>query len=100
MAVDLRGTNEYPLMQKISCGTTTTQIKLPSSAKSIRIGSESGVVYICQNGASDGGTLPTHYYFVVANETIDIPLGTGQQRRDIYIASKTGTIDILVMLLE
>ena len=100
MASDLRSTNEYPLIKTISCGTTTTQIKLPSSAKSIRIISEAGVVYICQNGATDGGALPSDFYPVVANESIDIPLGTGQQRRDVYIASKTGTIAVNVMLLE
>lgn len=100
MASDLRSTNEYPLIKTISCGVATTQIKIPSSAKSIRIISESGVVYICQNGATDGGTLPSDFFPVPANESIDIPLGTGQQRRDVYIASKSGTIAINVMLLE
>lgn len=100
MAIDLRPTNEYPIFKKITCNTATTQIQLPSSAKSIRIGSEGGIVYVCQNGASDTGALPDDFIFIGQGDTLEIILGTGPQRRDIFIASKTGTIDICVMLSE
>ena len=100
MASDLRPTNEYPIFKKITCDTTTTKLQLPSSAKSIRIGSEGGIVYVCQNGATDGGALPDDFIFIGQGDTLEIILGTGPQRRDIFIASKTGSIDICVMLSE
>jgi hypothetical protein len=100
MAVDLRSINEFPYMKSISIDTSTTMIRLPSEARTIKIGSEASILYIAQNGATDGGVIPTDRMFVPSNNVIEIKLGIGMQRKNIFVAAKTGTGTAVIMLEE
>lgn len=100
MAVDLRSINEFPYMKSISIDTSTTMIRLPSEARTIKIGSEASILYIAQNGATDGGAIPTDRMFVPSNNVIEIKLGIGMQRKNIFVAAKTGTGTAVIMLEE
>jgi len=100
MAVDLRSVNEFPYMKSISIDTSTTMIRLPSEARTIKIGSEASILYIAQNGATDGGAIPTDRMFVPSNNVIEIKLGIGMQRKNIFVAAKTGTGTAVIMLEE
>lgn len=100
MAVDLRSINEFPYMKTINVDTSTTLIRLPSEARTIKIGSEASILYIAQNGATDGGAIPTDRMFVPSNNVIEIKLGIGMQRKNIFVAAKTGTGTAVIMLEE
>ena len=75
-------------------------IRLPSEARTIKIGSEASILYIAQNGATDGGAIPTDRMFVPSNNVIEIKLGIGMQRKNIFVAAKTGTGTAVIMLEE
>ena len=100
MAVDLRGINEFPYMKTVSIDTSTTLIRLPTEARTIKIGSESSILYIAQNGATDGGAIPTDKMFIPSNNVLEIKLGIGIQRRNIFVATKTGSGTAVLMLEE
>lgn len=87
-------------MKTINVDTSTTLIRLPSEARTIKIGSEGSVLYIAQNGATDGGAIPADRMFVPSNNVIEIKLGIGIQRKNIFVAAKTGTGTAVIMLEE
>lgn len=100
MAINLRGVNEYPYYKTFDVDTSTTLIELPGEAKTITIGSETTIIYVVQNGATDGGVLPDDYIFVPSNNVIPIKLGIGLQRKNIFVAAKTGTGKVCIQLTE
>lgn len=100
MAENLKGVNEFPYYKTISVDTTTTEILLPSEARFITIGSETLTVYVTQNGATDGGAVSTNRIFIPANNLLPIRLGSGIQRKNIFISAKTGTGNVNIQLEE
>lgn len=100
MAVDLRNVNSFPYYKTISVDTSTTEIKLPSEARTITIGSETLIVYICQNGATDGGVVPTDRIFVPSNNIKPVKLGIGLQRTNIFVSAKSGSGNVNIELTE
>ena len=100
MAENLKGVNEFPYYKTIAVDTTTTEILLPSEARFITIGSETLTVYVTQNGASDGGAVPSDRVFIPANNLLPIRLGSGIQRKNIFISAKTGSGNVNIQLEE
>jgi hypothetical protein len=100
MAENLRGINEFPYYKTIAVDTSTTEIILPSEARFITIGSETLTVYVTQNGATDGGIVPTNRIFIPSNNVLPIRLGTGLQRKNIFISAKTGSGNVNIQLEE
>lgn len=100
MAIDLRGINEFPYFKRFSIDTSTTEIKLPSEAKTITIGSETLIVYVSQNGATDGGALPTDYQFIPSNNILPIRIGIGMQRKNVFVSAKSGSGYVHIHLEE
>jgi hypothetical protein len=100
MAENLKGVNEFPYYKTIAVDTTTTEILLPSEARFITIGSETLTVYVTQNGASDGGSVPSDRVFIPANNLLPIRLGSGIQRKNIFISAKTGSGNVNIQLEE
>lgn len=100
MAENLKGVNEFPYYKTIAVDTTTTEILLPSEARFITIGSETLTVYVTQNGATDGGAVPSDRVFIPANNLLPIRLGSGIQRKNIFISAKTGTGNVNIQLEE
>lgn len=100
MAIDLKNINEFPYIKTISVDTSTTQIELPSAARTVKIGSEASILYIAQNGATDGGVIPADRVFVPAGNIIDMKLGIGLQRKNIFVATKSGTGSATILLEE
>ena len=100
MAVNLKSINEFPYYKTVAVDTTTTEIQLPNEARTITIGSETLTVYITQNGATDGGAVPTDRIFVPSNNIKPIKLGVGIQRKNIFISAKSGTGNVHIELTE
>lgn len=100
MAENLKGVNEFPYYKTIAVDTTTTEIQLPSEARIITIGSETLTVYVSQNGATDGGAVPSDRVFIPSNNLLPIRIGIGLQRRNIFISAKTGTGNVHIQLEE
>ena len=100
MSIDLRNINEYPYIKTFSVDTSTKQIQLPGEARTIKIGSEASILYVAQNGATDGGVLPADRVFIPANNILPIKLGIGLQRKNIFVATKSGTGNATIMLEE
>ncbi len=100
MAENLKGVNEFPYYKTIAVDTTTTEILLPSEARFITIGSETLTVYVTQNGATDGGAVPSDRVFIPANNLLPIRLGSGIQRKNIFISAKTGSGNVNIQLEE
>ena len=101
MAENLKSVNTFPHMHTFSIDTTTKEIQLPSECKYIKVGSETKILYIAQNDATDGGALPTHRAFVPSNNLLELRLGIGLQRaKNIYVAAKTGTGTATIILEE
>ena len=103
MAIDLRGVTTLPhfATQTTLPSSTTTEIQLPPEAGKITIGSESAVIYVYQNGATDGGTPPGDYSFIPAGNIMSVKLGRGRTRAtSVFIAAKTGTPTVHIILEE
>lgn len=103
MAIDLRGVTTLPHFktQTTLPSSTTTEIQLPPEAGKITIGSESGVIYVYQNGATDGGTAPGDFSFIPAGNIMSVKLGRGRTRAtSVFIAAKTGTPTVHIILEE
>tara|TARA_Y100000114_G_scaffold151496_1_gene168310 strand:- start:1915 stop:2217 length:303 start_codon:yes stop_codon:yes gene_type:complete len=100
MATNLKAINEFPHFETVTIDTNLTEIQLPSEARSVKIGSQTLIVYVFQNGGTDGGSQPSNFIFIPANNVLPIQLGIGMQRRNIFVAAKTGSGDVHIMLEE
>ena len=82
MAIDLRGVGTLPhfVTQTTLPSATTTEIQLPPEAGKITIGSETAVIYVYQNGASDGGSPPTDFSFIPAGNACDVRFRRSKNR--------------------
>ena len=102
MAIDLRNADKdgYPLYKNFTATTATVEIKVPSSARTIKIGSPTHDIYHCQNGATDGGTVPTNRGFAPANNYVPLRLGIGRERKSVFVAVQSGSGEISVILEE
>ena len=61
MSEDLRSLNIYPAFYNFTAGdSTTTEILLPSPATQISLGATGKEIFVCRNGATDGGAIPSN----------------------------------------
>ena len=100
MAIDLKAINKFPHFYNFTATTLATEVYLPSEAKTISVGSESKEVYIAQNGGTDGAAMPTNRAFVPAHNYLPIKLGIGLQRASVFVAVKSGSGDVSIILEE
>ena len=102
MSEDLRALNVYPAFYNFTAGdSATVEILLPSPASQISLGSTSKEIYICRNGATDGGAIPANKMTVPKSNYIVLKLGRGMNRPDsIFVASVSGNAEISVVLEE
>ena len=102
MSEDLRSLNVYPAFYNFTAGdTTTTEILLPSPASQISLGSTGKQIYVCRNGATDGGAIPANKMTVPSSNYIVLKLGRGMNRPEsIFVASVSGNAEISVVLEE
>ena len=102
MAEDLRSANIYPHIHVFTASdSTTTEIQLPSEANRITVGSSNKALFICQNGASDGGSIPSNKAFVPSANYLQFKIGRGKNRADsIFIASQSGSATVTLILEE
>ena len=106
MALDLRGTTEYPRTATLDGNATTmVEIKIPTSAGQISIGSTVDKVLIyAYNGLSDGDTKPAagvNAGFVIANNYLALKVGRGTTRREsIFVAFDTSGSGKINVILE
>jgi len=103
MSIDLRSVSTLPHFktQLTLPSSTVTEIKLPPEAGKITLGSETHVIYVCQNGATHGGAVPSDYSFIPAGNIMSIKLGRGRTRaQSVYVAAKTGTPTLHIILEE
>ena len=100
MAIDLKGINKFPYFYNFTATTTATEIYLPAEARTISFGSETKALYIAQNNAVDGDAMPSHKGFVPSGNYIQIKLGIGLQRASMFLAVKSGSGDVSIILEE
>ena len=102
MSEDLRNLNVYPAFHNFTANdSTTTEIILPSPATQISLGSTGKEIFVCRNGATDGGAIPSNKMTVPSSNYVVLRLGRGKNRPDsIFVASKTGTAEVSVILEE
>ena len=100
MAIDLRSINTFPHFHIFNADITMTEIQLPSEVKTISIGSESKTLKIGQNGCTDGGAAPSNFGFVPSGNYLSLKVGIGLQRASVFVAVKSGTGDVSIILEE
>ena len=102
MSEDLRSLNPYPAFHNFTANdSTTTEILLPSPATQISLGSTGKEIFVCRNGATDGGAIPSNKMTVPSSNYVVLRLGRGKNRPEsIFVASKTGTAEVSVILEE
>jgi hypothetical protein len=102
MSENLTALNVYPAFYNFTASdSSTTEILLPSAASQISLGSQGKEIYVCRNGATDGGAVPTNKATVPASNYIVLRLGRGKNRPEsIFVAAKTGTAEVSVILEE
>ena len=101
MSEDLRALNAYPAFYNFTAGTTATEVLLPSACTRISLGAVGKEIYVCNNGATDGGAVPTGKATVPSSNYIQVRLGRGINRpSSVFVAAKTGTAEISIILEE
>ena len=102
MSEDLRSLNVYPAFYNVTAGDSeTVEILLPSPASQISLGSTGKQIYVCRNGATDGGAIPANKMTVPSSNYIVLKLGRGMNRPEsIFVASVSGNAEISVVLEE
>ena len=102
MSEDLRSFNVYPAFYNFTANdSTTTEILLPSPATQITLGAVGKEIFVCRNGATDGGAIPSNKMTVPSSNYVVLQLGRGKNRPEsVFVASKTGTAEITVVLEE
>ena len=102
MSEDLRNLNQYPAFYNFTAtDTTTTEILLPSAATQISLGAQGKELYVCRNGATDGGAVPSNKMTVPQSNYVVLRLGRGKNRPDsIFVASKSGNAEVSIILEE
>ena len=100
MAIDLKGTQTYPEPYRFTADVTTTEIILPPAARKISFYSPTKKLYISKN-ATDGGTLPTHYWEIPADRGYEMQLGSGMQNPgSLFVSVSTGSGEVFILLEE
>ena len=98
---DLKGINLFPHFHNFTASSNMTEIVLPDSAKKISIGSNVQALYIAQNGASDGGSVPTNKAFIPKSNYLPIAMGRGYNRSNsLFVATQTGSAEVSIILEE
>tara|TARA_R110001599_G_scaffold141245_1_gene321542 strand:+ start:278 stop:586 length:309 start_codon:yes stop_codon:yes gene_type:complete len=101
MSEDLRSLNAYPAFYNFTAAVTVTEILLPSACTRVSFGAVGKEIYVCNNGATDGGAVPTGKATVPSNNYLEIKLGRGINRPpSVFVAAKTGTAEISIILEE
>ena len=102
MAEDLRSANIYPHIHVFSASdSTTTEIQLPNDANRVTVGSSNKDLFICQNGATDGGAVPSNKAFVPSSNYLQLRIGRGKNRAEsIFVSSQSGSANVTLILEE
>ena len=106
MALDLRDTTKFPRTATLAANAATmVEIKIPTSAGQISIGSTVDKVFIyAYDGLADGDTKPgsdVNAAFVIANNYLPLKVGRGTTRREsIFVAFDTSGSGKINVILE
>jgi len=102
MSEDLRNINIYPAFHNFTAADdAVTEILLPSPATQISLGSTGKEIFVCRNGAIDGGAIPSNKMTVPSSNYVVLRLGRGKNRPDsIFVASKSGNAEVSIILEE
>ena len=102
MSEDLRSLNVYPAFHNFTAGdSTTTEILLPSACTRVSLGSVGKSIFVCSNGATDGGAIPSNKATVPSNNYLQVRIGRGMNRpSSVFVASTSGNAEISVILAE
>ena len=96
---DLSLVSTFPYFHNFTASTNSTKILLPDSAKVVTAGSEDEALYISQAGSTEGSAPPSNKGFIPKANYMPIKMGRGNLRQnDIYVAAKTGTPDVSIIL--
>ena len=103
MAEDYTTINSFPKVKLFTCSTDAskcTEIKLPSTANIVELGSESGKIYWSDSGVDDGA-ISSDKAFIIQNNYLPIYIGTGKQRiNSVFVIGASAEAAITVILRE
>lgn len=101
MAEDYRSVRTYPAIRAFTGAATYTEIKIPSNATEVEIGSTSLLWMATDVADGDAVAAGDNKGFIVANNYYPLKLGKGATRQEtIYVAADTGTPKIVVIFKE
>ena len=98
---DLSKVGTFPHFHTFTASSNTTKISIPRTCRKVSIGSRDKELYICRNGATDGGSLPANYSFIPKDNMLPVNMGRGSNiDYNLYIASTSGSAVVHVILME
>ena len=98
---DLTGVNMFPYFHNFTGSSNLSQIKIPSSAGKVTIGSQDQKLYVAQNGATDGQAPPANRSFIPKDNIKEFKMGRGYNRSDsLFVCCQTGSGNISIILEE
>jgi hypothetical protein len=98
---NLRTISTYPHFHNFTASSNTTQIQIPRNCRKVTIGSDQQALFLCRNGATDGGSVPTNKAFIPKSNYITIAMGRGSNiDYNLYVASQTGSANVSIILEE
>ena len=101
MAEDLTGATLSPTFHNFTGDTNTTEIKLPSWARFFSVHCKLKNLFVCNNGATDGGAPPTHKGEVPKGNYLQLRIGQGmEQTMSMFVACQDGTAEISIIIEE
>jgi hypothetical protein len=101
MAEDLTGATLSPTFHNFTGDTNTTEIKLPPWARFFSVHCKLKNLFVCNNGATDGGAPPTHKGEVPKGNYLQLRIGQGmEQTMSMFVACQDGTAEISIIIEE
>ena len=98
---DLKTIGVFPYFHNFTASSNTTQITIPRGCRKVSIGSEDKKLYLCRNGATDGGSVPSNKVFIPKGNYLALSMGRGRNIDfNLYVASSSGSADVSVILEE
>lgn len=104
MSVDFSDVEIYPSFLTFnvsSSANVATEVILPSRAKLVQVGSESGALFLSHTGTDNVALSVTNRGFIPTNNMLQFRLGTGTHRLStLFIAGQSGSEKVVVIVEE
>lgn len=101
MSLDLKSLDTYPVIKNITVVQTWLEIKLPSKAFNLTLGSDDQDLFVSFTGTDGGSLVGVDKAFIKRDGYLSITRGRGSnQHTSIFVAVATGSTATVVLILE